>query len=182
MDEYMGIIKLFAGNFAPQGWLYCSGQILPISQYTALFSLLGTTYGGNGQTTFALPDLRSRVPVGGGMGAAPDGSNIQLGQVGGTSTVTLNGTQLPPHSHTLSVSSENAAQSAATAGTAIATPGALNGRTFAGTLGFNTSTPNTVLSPASIAGGGQGLPHDNMQPYLGLSYIICVNGLYPSRP
>src|ERR1700743_1290187 len=109
MEADLAMIFAFAGNFAPRGFASCEGQILPISQYTALFSLLGTTYGGNGQTTFALPDLRSRVPVGGGMGAAPDGSNIQLGQVGGTSTVTLNGTQLPPHSHTLSVSSENAA-------------------------------------------------------------------------
>ncbi len=178
----MGIIKIFAGNFAPNGWFFCAGQLLPINQYTALFSLLGTTYGGDGQTTFALPDLRSRVPVGGGMGAGKDGSNIQSGQIGGSSSVTLVAGQLPPHSHTLAVSADNAGQSVATAGVSIATPGALSGRAFTGTLGYNTSTPNVVLSPASIAGGGQNLPHDNMQPYLGISYIICWQGLYPSRP
>lgn len=178
----MGMIKLFAGNFAPANWMYCAGQLLAINQYTALYSLLGITYGGDGQRTFALPDLRSRVPVGGGMGAAPDGSNVQAGQIGGSSSVTLIAGQLPPHSHTLSVNSADAAQSVATAGASLATPGTLAGRSFTGTLGYNTATPNTVLSPASIAGGGQGLPHDNMQPYLGLSYIICINGLYPSRP
>ncbi len=178
----MGTIVMFAGNFAPVNWMYCAGQILPISQYTALFSLLGVTYGGDGQRTFALPDLRSRVPVGGGMGTAPDGSNIALGQVGGSSTVALVSGQLPAHSHTLSVNSGNSGQSAATAGASIATPGTGSSRSFTPTLGFNTATPDTVLSPASIGGGGQGLPHDNMQPYLGVSYIICVNGIYPSRP
>lgn len=198
MDEFIGIIKLFAGNFAPQGWAFCNGQLLSISQNTALFAILGTTYGGDGRTTFALPDLRSRVALGGGQGAGPGLPSIALGQQGGEAAHTLTINEMPGHTHaatvsgsaSLSVNSGNASQAAATAGASIATPGVLSGRTFTPTFGFNTATPDTALNPASIntsslavtnapAGGTQ--PHNNMQPYLGLSYIICVNGLFPSR-
>lgn len=198
MDEFIGIIKLFAGNFAPQGWAFCNGQLLSISQNQALFSILGTTYGGDGRTTFGLPDLRSRVALGGGQGAGPGLPSIALGQQAGEATHTLTTNEMPGHTHvaavsgsaSLSVNAGSASQSNATAGASIATPGTLSGRTFTPTLGFNTATPDTALNPASIntsslavtnalAGGTQ--PHNNMQPYLGLSYIICTNGLFPTR-
>jgi len=197
MDEFIGIIKLFAGNFAPQGWAFCNGQLLQIQQYTAVFSILGTTYGGNGQTTFALPDLRSRVPLGQGQGNGLPA--FTLGEIGGEVTHTLNTNEIPAHTHgaavggsvSLLANSTDATQSAATAGASIATPGTLAGRTFSATYGFNTATPNTVLNAGSLntstltvtnANTGGSQPHNNLQPYLGLSYIICLNGLYPPRP
>jgi microcystin-dependent protein len=198
MDEYIGLIKLFAGNFAPQGWAFCNGQLLQISQYQAVFAILGTMYGGDGRTTFGLPDLRSRVALGGGQTPPAGLPVIQLGQLGGEPNHTLIGTEMPIHTHvataggnaSLSVSSGNSTQTNATAGASIATPGTLSGRAFTATYGFNTATPDTALNPASInassitvtnanAGGSQ--PHNNMQPYLGLSYIICLNGLFPTR-
>jgi microcystin-dependent protein len=198
MDEFIGIIKLFAGNFAPQGWAFCNGQLLSISQYSALYSILGTTYGGNGSSTFALPDLRSRVPIGGGQGAGPGLPPVDLGEIGGEVAHTLISSEMPMHTHvagvsgnaSLSVSSADATQSAATAGASIATPGSSSGRTFTPFFGFNTATPNTVLNNASVntssltvnnAITGGSMPHNNMQPYVGLSYIICIEGLYPTR-
>ncbi|HSH65541.1 MAG TPA: tail fiber protein [Bacteroidia bacterium] len=195
MDEFIGIIKLFAGNFAPKGWAFCSGQLLSISQNQALFAILGTTYGGDGRTTFALPDLRSRVALGGGQGGGPGLPAYVLGQRGGEPTHTLIVSEMPSHTHTgavsgnagLSVSSGDATQSAATAGATIATPGS-GSRTFTPTLGFNTATPDTVLNAASVntstlavnnLNNGGSNAHNNMQPYLGLSYIICINGLFP---
>lgn len=179
MDEYIGIIKIFAGNFAPRGWALCNGQLLSISQYTALFSILGTTYGGDGRTTFALPDLRGRVAVGEGTG--PGLPPVNLGDLAGEPTHTLIQNEIPAHTHGALVSSADAAQSAATAGAAIATPGSSSGRSFTPTLGFNTSTPNTVLNPATISPTGGSQPHNNMQPYLGVNYIICLDGVFPSR-
>jgi len=180
MEEYMGIIKLFAGNFAPQGWFFCNGQVLPISQYTALFSLLGTTYGGDGNTTFGLPDLRSRVPVGTGSGSPfPE---IQLGQMAGETSHTLIQTEIPAHTHMQMGSTAQADQTTPSNASVIAAPGTLSGRSFTPTLGFVNSTPNTQLSPAAIAPTGGSQPHNNMQPYLGLNYIICWQGIYPSRP
>ena len=181
MDEYIGIIKMFAGNFAPQNWAFCAGQLMSISQNTALFSILGTTYGGDGRTTFGLPDLRSRVPVGGGMGAGPGLPQINLGELGGEATHTLISTEMPAHTHTQTVSSANATQAAATSGASIATPGTMSGRSFTTTFGFNTSAPNTNLSPASIGMAGGSQPHNNMQPYLGVNYIICLYGAFPPR-
>lgn len=198
MDEFIGIIKLFAGNFAPQYWAFCNGQMMQISQYQALFAVIGTTYGGDGRSTFALPDLRSRVAVFGGQGPGSGGvPAIALGQFGGETVHTLISTEMPTHTHTaavagnvtLSVTSANASIGTPTAGSSIAAPGTLAGRTFTSSLGFDTSSPNTALNPASVtssltvtnatAGGNQ--PHNNMQPFLGLSYIICLQGLYPTR-
>lgn len=175
----MGIIKIFGGNFAPKGWAFCNGQAMAVSQYSALFSLLGTTYGGDGVTTFNLPDLRGRTAV--GMGAGPGLSIVTEGQIGGSETVTLTTAQMPPHNHNMAVSSGNASQGAATSGASIAAPGTLSGRTFTATLGFNTTSPDTVLNPASVSAAGLGMPHNNMQPFLGVNYIICLEGLYPSR-
>src|ERR1700756_3359819 len=188
MDEYMGIIKAFAGNFAPAGWLLCQGQTLNIAQYQALFSLLGTTYGGNGTTTFMLPNLCGRTLV--GTGASNQGPiAITEGQQGGEVTHTLTLPEMPVHTHgatfpaggvSIKVSSGNASQTAATAGASIATPGSGSARGFVATEGFNTSTPDTTLNAASasltgavtiVPTGGSG-PHNNMQPYLGINYII----------
>ena len=184
MDEYLGMIKIFAGNFAPKGWFTCNGQLLPISQYSSLFSILGTTYGGDGVSTFALPNLQSRTPI--GMGQGPGLSYRSQGEVAGTENNTLIIPNLPPHNHqaVLSASNADSGQSAATAGASIATPGTLTGRTFSGTLGYNTSTPNTILNQASVttAATGQGIPVNNMQPFIAMNYIICWSGIYPSRP
>lgn len=179
MDEYIGIIKIFAGNFAPRGWAICNGQLLSISQNAALFSILGTTYGGDGRTTFALPDLRGRVPA--GVGAGPGLPEVVLGELAGEPAHTLIQTEIPAHTHSAIVSSADSSQAAATPGASIATPGTLSGRTFTATLGFNTTTPNTALNPGSIAPAGGSQPHNNMQPYLGINYIICMDGVFPSR-
>ncbi|MCH8535577.1 MAG: tail fiber protein [Flavobacteriaceae bacterium] len=182
MDEIIGTIKLFAGNFAPQSFMYCAGQLLPINQYQALYSVLGTVYGGDGRTTFALPDLRDRVPVGAGMGQGNVGLNLKPGQQGGQATHTLTLNEMPQHNHLAQVSNENSTQSQATNGASVGTPGTSEGRGFDETLGFNSSSPNTQLNPSSVSSAGGSQPHNNMQPYTGLSYIICVNGIYPSRP
>lgn len=184
MDEYMGIIKLFAGNFAPQNYMYCNGQLLQISTNAALYSILGTIYGGDGVTTFGLPDLRSRIPVGGGMGPSPSLQNntTTLGQVGGEINHTLITTEMPQHTHGLIVNNGEATNSVGANNLSIASPGTIIGRDFTASLGFSTQAPNTPINPASINNAGGNQPHNNMQPYLGLSYIICVQGLYPSRP
>ncbi|HXP52033.1 MAG TPA: tail fiber protein [Bacteroidia bacterium] len=186
MDEYLAMIKIFAGNFAPVGWAICDGSLLSISANTALYSILGTTYGGDGITTFGLPDLRARGPIGiTGSGPAPQPPlNVVQGQKGGTVTVTLNANNLPPHNHPLLVNSTNSSQSAATAGASIATPGTQAGRDpFVGTLGFNAATPNITLNAASVGNNtGGSIPVNTMPPYLGIIYIICTQGLYPSRP
>jgi microcystin-dependent protein len=245
MDPIIGQIILFAGTFAPRGWLSCEGQLLPIAQNQALFSLLGTTYGGNGQVTFALPDLRSRVPV--GMGQGPGLSNIAQGEKAGTPTVTLLPTQMPAHQHLVDPKGLQASLNATASGTVTGT-GAFPATSVpvtgdvaipVNTLGalatnrnnpsqgvlattatsiYSASTPNGTYSGAAvpvtngkanipatnvpvsgsvsvpiqasapvtgnatttIAGGSQ--PHDNMQPYLGMMYIIATEGIYPSRP
>jgi len=189
-------IKMFGGNFAPRGWAFCDGQLLPISQNTALFSLLGTTYGGDGRTTFALPDLRGRAAIGPRHG--PGLSSYQLGQRGGVEQVTLTINQMPSHNHltsttggsstTLLASSANATQAAPTANSSIAAPGTGNGRNFNSTLGFNTSTPDIPLAGISSQAGnttilnnGGNLAHENRQPFLGINYIIALIGVFPSR-
>ena len=145
MDEYLGMIKIFAGNFAPRGWAFCSGQILSIHQNTALFSLLGTTYGGNGQTTFALPDLRGRAPIAFGQG--PDLSSYALGETGGVEKVTLLTTEIPAHTHALNVSNTNAGVAVPTNLNSIAAPVDVNGDAVSG---YSAAAPNTQLSPSSI--------------------------------
>lgn len=188
MDQaYMASIVLFAGNFAPRGWAFCNGQILAISSNSALFSLLGTTYGGNGSTTFALPDLRSRVPVHSGNSAGPGLSPYLLGESRGTEHNTLNIGNMASHTHmasgTMSVSDANATLSVATQGASLGTPGFQNGRDFIGTLGYNNEKPVTPINGISVsvgpAGGSQ--PVNNIQPCLGLNYIICMEGIYPTR-
>lgn len=182
-EEYIGVIKLFAGNFAPKGYQFCAGQLLPIQGYQALFSILGITYGGDGRTTFALPDLRGKVPV--CQGQSPGTNFYRLGDRGGSEQTTLNVSNMPPHNHgvRLSVSASNANQSVPAANSTIAAPGTSSGRDFTGTLGFNSEEPNTVLNAESVKTDnmGGGAPINNIQPYLALNYIICIYGLFPPR-
>ena len=166
-EPFLGELKLAAFNFAPRGWAYCDGQLLPIAQNTALFSLLGTNYGGNGQTTFALPDLRGRVPV-------HVGSDIALGQMGGVEAVTLLTTELPAHSHTLSGASDLANASAPGGALPAAKP-------RGGLTRYAPAGSNTVMAPGSVALTGGNQPHNNMQPYLVLAWLIAMEGIFPSR-
>ena len=183
MDPLLGQIMIFAGNFAPRGWAFCDGQLLPISQYNALFSILGTTYGGDGRTTFALPDLRGRAPIGPRQG--PGLSDYRLGQRGGVETVILNVTEIPSHTHLsqVKVSSADSSQAIPTAGSSIATPGVPAGRGITQTYGFNNTTPDIPLNSNSaiIGNTGGNLSHENRQPYLAINYIIAMVGTYPSR-
>lgn len=184
MDELIGVIKIFAGNFAPRGYMLCQGQILSIAQNQALFAILGTTYGGNGTTNFALPNLQGVVPI--GQGNSRSGQNYALGQTAGTETTTILTSNMPPHVHTgpskISVSSANSTDSTPADGASIAVPGSIVSREFSPTLGFATSTPSVNLnSNVTTAPAGSGLPINNMQPYLAINYIICVAGEFPSR-
>lgn len=175
MDPIMGCIFLFAGNVAPRNWAFCNGQLLSIAQNQALFSILGTTYGGDGRTTFALPDLRGRAPVSQGN---PQGiSGVQLGEVSGSPTTTLLSTNLPAHSHTLNAST-SPGDSSAPSGATLAAFG-----TTAPPAGPYTTdhNMNAVLSPAAIGVAGQGQPISITQPTIALNYIIATQGIYPSR-
>ena len=176
MEGTIGEIRLFAGNFAPRNWAFCAGQLLAISQNTALFSILGTTYGGNGQTTFALPDFRGRSAV--GVGQGPGLTNISLGEVSGEENVTLLSTQMPAHTHALNVSNTPANTSTPGNTTSLAvvtdvTENAMNT--------YNAVAPNTTLNNQSISIAGNSQPHNNRPPYLGMNYIICLFGIFPSR-
>jgi microcystin-dependent protein len=181
MEGYIAEIRMFAANFAPRNWAYCQGQILSIAQNTALFSLLGTTYGGNGQTTFGLPNFASRVAVGTGQGQGL--SNIQLGEMSGVEGVSLNMNQMPAHTHTATGNVNPGAfngggdESNPTGGyPANSTSGTGNLYATAGT-GFMGATPaNVTVYPT-----GNNTPHNNIQPSLGMNYIICMYGIFPSR-
>jgi microcystin-dependent protein len=173
-NPFLGEIFMAGFNFAPRGYAMCNGQVLPIAQNTALFSLLGTTYGGNGQTTFALPDLRGRVPV--HVGQGPGLSPYSLGQNGGTETVTLGANQIPAHNHPLNATTAGGDQLLPTDN--LIAPDALGG-----TAPFKTgsSGPNTAMAASSIGQAGGGQPHNNLQPYLVLNFYIAVQGIFPSR-
>jgi len=183
MEGTISEIRMFAGNFAPRNWAFCEGQLVQISTNTALFSLIGTIYGGDGRVTFALPDLRGRVPIGPGQG--PGLSTHVLGERGGEETNTLTINQMPSHNHQglAKVSSGNATQTAATNGASIATPGTGSGRSFNATEGFNTASPDITLNAETVStasvGGSEKV--NNLQPYLSTYYIICLTGIFPSR-
>ena len=165
---------MFGGNFAPRGWAFCAGQIISIAQNTALFALVGTTYGGNGQTTFALPDLRGRVPIGQGNG--PGLPPVDLGEVAGQESVTLINTEIPAHNHTVSLGASNIdGNPAAVKSPANAVAG------YSDSAPLYAPTGNTTMLPfnSGITGGNQ--PHTNLQPYLALNYIIAMEGIFPSR-
>jgi microcystin-dependent protein len=173
MEAFIGQLALVAFNYAPQNWALCNGQILPISQYAALFSLLGTSYGGDGVTTFALPNLQGRVPIHAGSGAGLSPYNI--GQNGGVESVALNVTQMPAHSHQI-----NTYDSATTPPVEKSPTGnILGGPTkFAS---YASEAPNSTLSANSVTPQGGSTPHTNLQPFLVLNWVICLNGIYPSR-
>jgi len=169
-EPYIGEIMLVAYNFAPRGWADCNGQLLPISQYTALFSLLGTTYGGNGQTSFGLPDLRGRVPVHAGTG--PGLGEVALGEVGGAQAVTLLTSQMPTHSHGVP---------APAATNDRATTNRPDGKVPARGGSYADGGSDHLGTSSTTNATGQGQPHENRPPFLGLRYVIALEGIYPSR-
>ncbi|MFY7963791.1 MAG: phage tail protein [Chitinophagaceae bacterium] len=200
MDEFIGVIKLFAGKFAPDGWAFCDGSLLTINSNPSLFSIIETIYGGDGITTFALPDLRSRVPIGAGTPSTL--TKITLGQTGGSEAASL-----PAHTHTatltnatttvqgtFSVNNQVATLEQPAVGCSIAGPITDDGGyppVPKPTLGFNNQAPNTAIAGLNLSGGlvtgtvtvapaGSGVG-DNRQPFLGLNYIICTSGLYPTQ-
>jgi microcystin-dependent protein len=173
MDPFVGQLQTFGFNFAPRGWAKCEGQLLAIAEYNTLYSLLGTAYGGDGRSTFGLPDLRSRSIV--GVGRGPGLSPITWGERFGNESNSITKNNLPPVD--IKASSANASQSAPTAGSVPATTGALSGRAFAATDGYNTETPDVTLYNA----GGTSVAMNNMHPSLGILTCICLNGIYPSR-
>ncbi len=163
MTPYVGEIRMFGGNFPPLGWMFCEGQLLPISEYETLFQLIGTTYGGDGQETFALPDLRGRTPV-------HQGSGYIIGEMGGVEQVTLTVAQIPNHTHPM-----------------VATGAAGTDTTPASSLLPSSAVasiydvgPDTTLSPQAVSPAGGSQPHENMQPFLVINYIISLYGVFPS--
>ena len=169
-EGFIGEIRIFAGNFPPNGWLFCDGQLMPISENDALFTLIGTTYGGDGQETFALPDLRSRVPIHQGTGP---GSNYQMGENGGVESVTLTIQQMPTHNHAATFASVGQVQSPANALLASAAS------TQAGIRIYSTNAQNTTMSPNTLSPTGGSQPHENIQPSLAVNFIISLFGLFP---
>ncbi len=181
-DAYFGEIRLFAGSYAPQNWHICDGSLLQIQQYQALFTLLGTTYGGNGTTDFALPDLRGRVPV--GMGQGPSLTNRVIGQKSGTSTVTVTQAQMPAHTHAFNASSTTATAQTLTNGAGLASSQSLPTGQVAyyapNSLVTDSKVQASMAANAISSAPGGGGPHNNLMPYLTINYIICTNGLFPN--
>ena len=171
MESFLASIIIFAGNFAPRGWAFCDGQLLSIAQNTALFSLLGTTFGGDGVTNFALPDLRGRVPLHPGQG--PGLSSYLLGQPGGSENTSLLPANLPSHNHPLNAVSE--------AGSASSPAGAFLGNSGALDKEYATSGTMVAMNANAIGNAGQSQPIGNLQPYLAINFIITLEGIYPSR-
>jgi len=173
MDPFVAEIRIFPFNFAPKGWAWCDGQLLPLSQNTALFSLLGTTYGGDGKSTFALPDLQGRAPMHPGQG--PGLSLHDLGETGGSDTVTLLESEIPAHSHSLTAHNQTAD---------YPTPGAASSfaRVATDNLYQNNTTTNLVsMSDQALAPAGGDQPHNNLQPYLTFYFCIALQGVFPPR-
>ena len=169
-EPYIGEIRMFAGNFAPNGWMFCEGQTLPISENDALFTLIGTTYGGDGQETFNLPNLASRVPI--HMGTGPDGTNYQIAEMAGTETVTLTTQQIPNHTHPLSASTSAGAVNSPANKVIAASPSV--------TI-FVEDSPDNNLNPNSVTPAGGSQPHENCQPFLCINFILSLFGVFPSQ-
>ena len=164
-DPYLGEVRLFAGNFAPLDWAFCDGQTLSIAENVALFSLIGTTYGGDGQTTFMLPDLRGRVPV-------HQGPFYVAGQAGGAESVTLQAAQMPRHTHAMLASTDAASVAHG--------PSEVLGSSTAMKL-YGTGTPTMAMDANAITAAGGGQPHENMPPFVAMNYIIALGGIYPTQ-
>jgi microcystin-dependent protein len=165
-SPFIGEIRMFGGNFAPAGWAFCDGSLIPISENDALFNLIGTTYGGDGQTTFALPDLRSRIPLHVGPGFA-------LGQSGGVETVTLTTSQIPAHSHVPQASTNTGTQISPQGGVWAGSSPTLNE--------YASVAPSLNMDPAAIGPAGGSQPHDNMVPFLAINFILSLFGIFPSQ-
>ncbi|MSU58987.1 MAG: phage tail protein [Pedosphaera sp.] len=163
-QPYVGEIRMFAGNFAPAGWMFCAGQLLPISENETVFNLIGTTYGGDGQETFGLPDLQGRIPI-------HQGNGFILAETGGAEAITLTLQQIPAHSHAFLASANNASVANAGGNVLAQTP------TY---TPFIAMTPNSALSPNAVSATGGSQPHENFQPYLCVSFIISLYGIFPS--
>lgn len=167
---FIGEIRMFGGNFAPRGWAFCNGALVAISQNDALYALIGTTYGGDGQTTFGLPGLQGRLPI--HQGTLPGGSTYVIGQALGTETVTLTSNQMPAHQHAVAANSNNGTSPNPSASFVAATS----------LSPFAQSVPtDQPLGPQSINGAGGSQPHSNMMPFLCVSFIIAMEGIFPSR-
>jgi len=166
---FVGEIRMFAGNFAPSGWEFCSGQLLPISENETLFQLIGTTYGGDGQETFALPDLRGRVPI--HMGTASGSGTFILSETGGAESVTLTQSQIPSHTHSFVATTAAGTSNNATNNLIAASPSVDM---------FSGIGPDVSLNPASLSMTGGSQPHNNLQPYLCVNFIISLFGIFPS--
>jgi microcystin-dependent protein len=162
-EPYVGEIRMFGGNFAPSGWMFCAGQLLPISEYDVLFNLIGTTYGGDGQSTFALPDLRGRLPI-------HIGSGFVQGQNGGVENVTLTTNQIPAHTHTVSATT-NPNTASLPGGNLLAS----------GPDIYDQNKPGTTTMAAAIGPFGGSQPHSNFQPYLCVNFILSLFGIFPSQ-
>jgi microcystin-dependent protein len=171
VETFLGEIRMFAGNFAPTGWAFCQGQLLPIAQNQALFSLLGTTYGGDGRTSFALPDLRGRVPVGFGQG--PGLSNREIGEKFGSELVTLNINQMPSHNHTVNAVTSEGNQNLPT--------NSLPANTKTLDKEYSDANANTTMKATMVNPTGGSQPFGVSQPSLGVNFIIALQGIYPSR-
>lgn len=175
MDAYIGDIRLFAGNYAPRGWMLCAGQLLSISQYDVVFALIGTSYGGDGVTTFQLPDLRGRLPVGQGNG--PGLTPYVLGQAFGAEAVTLVSQQMPSHTHSFCASTANPSTSSSPTNNVFAHSNTDNIYTPLPATGADPQVMNTAS--VQLAGGTQ--PHNNIMPTTAINYIMCVEGIFPTR-
>ncbi len=170
-SPYVGEIRIFAGNFAPVGWAFCQGQLLAISENDTLFALIGTTYGGDGQSTFALPNLSSRVPI--HMGTDPNGNPYTIGQMGGVETVTLTASQIPAHSHVPQASS------------GAGTSGSPGGNVWAASNNLGQYAPgdtvNALMAADSLGATGGSQPHDNIVPFVAVNFIISLFGIFPTQ-
>ena len=164
-QPYVGEIRLFAGNFAPLNWAFCDGQVLSIADNVVLFELIGTTYGGDGQVTFQLPDLRGRVPV-------HQGAGVVQGEAGGQETVTLSASQMPAHTHAMRASASPASVTQGPSGV-VASSAAMRL--------YGSGAPTMAMDPNALAQAGGGQPHENMPPFVALNYIISLFGLFPSQ-
>ena len=167
-SPYVGEIRMAGFNFAPSGWAFCSGQTLPISEYDTLFNLIGTTYGGDGINTFSLPDLRGRIPFDQG---TSQGNTMVIGQIAGSETITLQPSQIPAHTHSLTANSGRGTQPGPSSGICAASP----------LDEYSTESPAHAMAPGAITSTGGSQPHDNMPPFAVVNFIISLYGIYPSQ-
>jgi microcystin-dependent protein len=174
-NQFIGEIRIVGFNFAPVGWAICNGALMPIAGNEALFSLVGTTYGGDGQTTFGLPDMQGRIPIHQGQG--PGLSNRVLGEKAGAESVSLTAPQIPAHSHPVNASTVSAGAVASPAGQVWCA----NGNTAAAQFAAASATPKVPMAAPMVASTGSSLPHNNLAPFLVMNFVICLEGIYPTR-